>query len=85
MLGADPANLASIIFSYWTSTLDILSQLLEEAGVPYLQVDGRVNYKDRSTRLKDFKEDAQVLVLLMSIETGAVGYAYSLTHLLLPR
>lgn len=63
----------SIIFSYWTSTLDILSQLLEEAGVPYLQVDGRVNYKDRSTRLKDFKEDAQVLVLLMSIETGAVG------------
>ncbi|KAI1775100.1 SNF2 family N-terminal domain-containing protein [Hypoxylon cercidicola] len=63
----------SIIFSYWTTTLDILSQLLRQAGIPYYQVDGRVNYADRSTRLKNFKEDPQVRVLLMSIETGAVG------------
>ncbi|KAI0414745.1 SNF2 family N-terminal domain-containing protein [Xylaria grammica] len=63
----------SIIFSYWTSTLDILSRLLSEVGLPYRQVDGRTSYARRSEGLKAFKEDPQVLVLLMSIESGAVG------------
>ncbi|KAI2462808.1 SNF2 family N-terminal domain-containing protein [Annulohypoxylon bovei var. microspora] len=63
----------SIIFSYWTSTLDILSQLFRQANISFLQIDGRVSYTERSKSLKAFKEDPQVLVLLMSIETGAVG------------
>ncbi|KAI0599782.1 SNF2 family N-terminal domain-containing protein [Biscogniauxia sp. FL1348] len=63
----------SIVFSYWTSTLDLLSQLFEQAKIPYHQIDGRVGYAERSTRLKAFREDPRVLVLLMSIETGAVG------------
>ncbi|GAW21806.1 hypothetical protein ANO14919_113310 [Xylariales sp. No.14919] len=63
----------SIIFSYWTSTLDILSRLLSEVRIPYRQVDGRTSYARRSEGLKAFKEDPQVLVLLMSIESGAVG------------
>ncbi|KAI5925447.1 SNF2 family N-terminal domain-containing protein [Camillea tinctor] len=63
----------NIVFSYWTSTLDLLSKLLEQARIPYCQIDGRVGYVERSTRLKTFKEDPQVLVLLMSIGTGAVG------------
>ncbi|KAI0456381.1 SNF2 family N-terminal domain-containing protein [Xylaria acuta] len=63
----------SIVFSYWTSTLDLLSQLLRQAKISYRQVDGRTSYVERSKALKSFKEDPEVLVLLMSIETGAVG------------
>ncbi|TRX94187.1 hypothetical protein FHL15_004955 [Xylaria flabelliformis] len=62
-----------IVFSYWTSTLDLISQLLGQAKVAYRQVDGRTSYAERSNALKAFKEDPEVLVLLMSIETGAVG------------
>ncbi|KAI0847485.1 SNF2 family N-terminal domain-containing protein, partial [Daldinia vernicosa] len=63
----------SIIFSYWTSTLDILHWLFEQAGISCRQIDGKVSPIERSIRLRAFKEDPQVHVLLMSIGTGAVG------------
>ncbi|KAI1658129.1 SNF2 family N-terminal domain-containing protein [Daldinia decipiens] len=63
----------SIVFSYWTSTLDILRWLFEQAGISCRQVDGKVGQVERSARLRAFKEDPQVHVLLMSIGTGAVG------------
>ncbi|KAF3058712.1 putative SWI/SNF-related matrix-associated actin-dependent regulator of chromatin subfamily A member 3-like 2 [Daldinia childiae] len=63
----------SIVFSYWTSTLDILRWLFEQAGISCRQVDGKVGPIERSIRLRAFKEDPRVHVLLMSIGTGAVG------------
>ncbi|KAI0530449.1 SNF2 family N-terminal domain-containing protein [Xylaria digitata] len=62
-----------IIFSGWTSTLDLLSYLFKQERIPYLRVDGRTSYAERSKNLKIFKDDPQVPVLLMSIGTGAVG------------
>ncbi|CAM1509837.1 Fc.00g001720.m01.CDS01 [Cosmosporella sp. VM-42] len=69
-LGSEGKN---IVFSTWVATLDLLSQLLTEAGIPHLRIDGRVSHKDRAKHLTAFKEDPQILVLLMSIGTGAVG------------
>lgn len=63
----------SIIFSYWKTTLHVLARLLGQAGVKCLQVDGDASYADRSYRLRAFKENPDVQVLLMTIETGAVG------------
>ncbi|OTB16744.1 hypothetical protein K445DRAFT_317035 [Daldinia sp. EC12] len=63
----------SIVFSYWTSTLDILQQLFDEAKIPCRRLDGKVSLVERSMRLKDFRENPQINVLLMSIGTGAVG------------
>ncbi|KAF4950907.1 hypothetical protein FSARC_13066 [Fusarium sarcochroum] len=60
-------------FSYWTSTLDALGQLFNLAGIPLVQIDGRTSYTERSNRLNKFRQDSRVIVLLMSIETGAVG------------
>ncbi|KAI0976951.1 P-loop containing nucleoside triphosphate hydrolase protein, partial [Xylaria arbuscula] len=68
--GPDSKN---IIFSYWTSTLDVLFHLLTRAEIPCCQVDGRTTYTERSKNLTTFKNDPRVSVLLMSIETGAVG------------
>ncbi|KAI0444887.1 SNF2 family N-terminal domain-containing protein [Xylaria telfairii] len=70
----------SIIFSYWTSTLDLLSQLLGQANIVYRQVDGRTSYAERSKSLKVFKEDREVPVLLMSIETGALGLTLTVAN-----
>ncbi|KAI0188848.1 P-loop containing nucleoside triphosphate hydrolase protein [Astrocystis sublimbata] len=63
----------SIVFSFWTSTLDHLAKLIRHANITYRQIDGRTSPADRSRALKAFKEDAEVHVLLMSIGTGALG------------
>ncbi|KAH0422711.1 SNF2 super family RAD5 protein [Colletotrichum camelliae] len=62
-----------IVFSYWTSTLDLLSSLLGNGAVTHVQVDGRTSYAERSRRLQSFREDDDTSALLMSIETGALG------------
>ncbi|KAK6227426.1 DNA repair protein rad5 [Colletotrichum tabaci] len=62
-----------IVFSYWTSTLDLLSKLLHKSEVYHVQVDGRTSYVERSRRLEAFKENTDIPVLLMSVETGALG------------
>ncbi|TQN66145.1 DNA repair protein RAD5B [Colletotrichum shisoi] len=62
-----------IVFSYWTSTLDLLSNLLHKEAVYHVQVDGRTSYVERSRRLEAFKEKTDIPVLLMSVETGALG------------
>jgi len=63
----------SIVFSYWTSTLDALSELLAERGIKYVQVDGRTDKVKRAMNLKDFQTYLSLSVLVMSVETGAVG------------
>ncbi|RYP79053.1 hypothetical protein DL771_000031 [Monosporascus sp. 5C6A] len=64
---------ASIVFSYWRSTLDLLARLFKQAGIEYVQIDGRTSYSERSKRLKAFREDTRLSAILMSVETGAVG------------
>jgi SNF2 family DNA or RNA helicase len=63
----------SLVFSYWTSTLNLLEGLLQQRGIRYLRIDGRVTYSERIRILALFSEDLGVAVLLMSIGTGSVG------------
>ncbi|KAM5350499.1 hypothetical protein ACJ41O_007004 [Fusarium nematophilum] len=56
--------------------------------IPHVQVDGRTSYAERSNRLNTFRDDPRVVVLLMSIETGAVGLnltAASVVHIVEPQ
>ncbi|KAK0744746.1 SNF2 family N-terminal domain-containing protein [Apiosordaria backusii] len=62
----------SLVFSYWTATLDLLERYMEAAGISYLRIDGRVDSTQRLRILEAFKT-TQVPVLLMTIQTGAVG------------
>jgi SNF2 family DNA or RNA helicase len=66
-------NSNSIVFSYWTRTLDILCPRLEELGLNYVRVDGNVSRADRTRRLSEFKTSPTIPVLLMAYGTGAVG------------
>lgn len=67
------ANVESLIFSSWRDTLDNLARVLHERGISCLQIDGRVSPTDRESRLARFQQERTVLVLLISIQTGAVG------------
>ncbi|KAF3765676.1 hypothetical protein M406DRAFT_257710 [Cryphonectria parasitica EP155] len=77
-----------IVFSYWISTHNQLAQLLRQQNITYVRVDGETSYSDRSKNLKAFREEPQVTVLLMSIETGALGLnltAASSVHIVEPQ
>lgn len=64
----------SLVFTSWRSTLDLLANMLADRGIAYLRIDGRVSFSDRSHVISKFCKDSNIPVLLMSFETGAVGY-----------
>ena len=68
------ANGGSVIFSFWSSTLDVVEECLRNRSIGYIRFDGKVSNKQRGIRLKNFKADATVRIALMTISCGSVGY-----------
>jgi len=60
-----------LVFSQWTSFLDILSGLLEKEGYDILKLDGRT--KDRQKVIDAFEQRHSASLLLMSLKAGGVG------------
>ncbi|KAK6223996.1 hypothetical protein LQW54_000142 [Pestalotiopsis sp. IQ-011] len=48
-------------------------KMLLREQIPYLSIDGRISYKERPSILQQFRTDDRIPILLMSIQTGAVG------------
>jgi SWI/SNF-related matrix-associated actin-dependent regulator of chromatin subfamily A3 len=63
----------SIVFSFWTTTFDVVEIALKQIGCQYVRYDGRVTAKKRAAVLKAFRNDPKIKVLLLSISCGAVG------------
>jgi SWI/SNF-related matrix-associated actin-dependent regulator of chromatin subfamily A3 len=63
----------SLVFSSWVTTLDLLEQYLRVQGISYLRIDGSVSYAARLRILEEFRGVTNVPVLLMTVQTGAVG------------
>ncbi|GAV82378.1 SNF2_N domain-containing protein/Helicase_C domain-containing protein/HIRAN domain-containing protein/zf-C3HC4_2 domain-containing protein [Cephalotus follicularis] len=63
----------SIVFSQWTSFLDLLEIPLRRRGIGYLRFDGKLVQKQRERVLKEFSETKEKMVLLMSLKAGGVG------------
>ncbi|ONI19828.1 hypothetical protein PRUPE_3G300100 [Prunus persica] len=63
----------SIVFSQWTAFLDLLQIPLSRSNIPFLRLDGTLNQQQREQVLKQFSEDSDILVLLMSLKAGGVG------------
>lgn len=66
--------MASVVFSFWKSTLDLAASALAEEGFTCLQIDGKTPTSQRSVILTQFSELKTDAVLLMSLSCGAVGY-----------
>ncbi|KAF5588539.1 uncharacterized protein FSUBG_11459 [Fusarium subglutinans] len=63
----------SVVFSSWRDTLDILAAILGAEGIAFVQVDGRNPLVGRTELISKFCQDPMIRVLLISINTGAVG------------
>ncbi|KAK4085081.1 uncharacterized protein Triagg1_71 [Trichoderma aggressivum f. europaeum] len=63
----------SIIFSCWTRTLQLLRRYLDQAEIPYLDIDGNCSLTERKDKLAQFKDDDEKPVLIMTTGTGGFG------------
>ena len=62
-----------VVFSYWTTTLDVVEAGLRAKGQGYIRFDGKVSDKKRITALRSFRSDPSVRVALLTLSCGAVG------------
>ncbi|GER57094.1 DNA repair helicase rad5 [Striga asiatica] len=63
----------SIVFSQWTAFLDLLQIPLSRSNIKFLRLDGTLNQQQREKVIKQFSEEDDIKVLLMSLKAGGVG------------
>ncbi|KAK4988760.1 DNA helicase rad5 [Elasticomyces elasticus] len=63
----------SVIFSQFTSFLDLLTPALISASIPFLRFDGSMAQKQRASVLAEFASRPKGCVLLLSLRAGGVG------------
>ncbi|KAM0724220.1 hypothetical protein Q7P37_000102 [Cladosporium fusiforme] len=63
----------SVVFTEWTSYLDLIQFALERHGHRFVRLDGKMRVKQRSDAINTFKTDNTVTVFLASIKAGGVG------------
>ena len=74
LLSATDTHNKIVIFSQWTSFLDLLALMLDFMLVPYLRFDGRVNNLDeRTSIITKFRENSEKQILLTSLGAGGEG------------
>ena len=68
----------SVVFSQFTSFLDLISPALSQANISFLRFDGAMSQKARASVLTEFasapaKKSGHGMVLLLSLRAGGVG------------
>ncbi|XVE66388.1 hypothetical protein DITRI_Ditri08aG0076500 [Diplodiscus trichospermus] len=63
----------AIVFSQWTSMLDLVERSLCNHNINYRRLDGTMSLAARDRNVKDFNTDPEVSVMLMSLKAGNLG------------
>ncbi|CAK7201263.1 hypothetical protein SEUCBS139899_003966 [Sporothrix eucalyptigena] len=63
----------SVVFSGWTSHLDLIQLALENEGISYCRLDGKMSRNARTNAMDTFRENPDVQVILVSIMAGGLG------------
>lgn len=61
----------TLVFSQFTSMLDLIAPSLDEAGISWCRLDGST--KDRGAVVERFQSDASISVFLISLKAGGAG------------
>ncbi|KAK7927958.1 SNF2 family DNA-dependent ATPase [Apiospora marii] len=67
------APFKSVVFSAWTSHLDLIQLALDNNGITYTRLDGKMSRIARTAAMDSFREDNSVHVILVSIMAGGLG------------
>ncbi|KAJ4974657.1 hypothetical protein NE237_007831 [Protea cynaroides] len=63
----------AIVFSQWTSMLDLLEIALKDSCLQYRRLDGTMSLTLRDKAVKEFNSDPEVTVMVMSLKAGNLG------------
>lgn len=63
----------SVVFSQFTSFLDIIEQELARQGISTVRMDGTMNQQKRTAAIEYFRNYTKDIVLLLSLKVGGVG------------
>lgn len=66
-------TLLSVIFSTWTTHLDLIEIALNNDSHTYVRLDGRMPREARNRSLESFDKDDSVHIILVSIGAGGLG------------
>ncbi|KAF1811495.1 hypothetical protein P152DRAFT_58042 [Eremomyces bilateralis CBS 781.70] len=69
----DEGPIKSVVFTYWTSHMDLISFALQDKGIPFVRLDGSMSRKKRGDAIQEFQDDPSIEVFLISISAGGVG------------
>lgn len=72
LLPNDPP-IKSVVFSGWTSHLDLVQRALSDNGIKFTRLDGKMTRPARTQAMETFKMDPSVHVILVSIMAGGLG------------
>jgi SNF2 family DNA or RNA helicase len=61
----------ALVFSQWTSLLDLVEPALQQAGIAFTRLDGST--VDRGAVVREFQDDAGPPVMLVSLKAGGTG------------
>jgi len=65
--------LKSVVFSQWTSMLDLVEIELKKRKMGYTRLDGSMKRIDRTNAIVSFQCNPETVVMLVSIKAGGVG------------
>lgn len=68
-----PADDKAVIFSQWTSLLDVVSEHLTEAGILHERLQGSLSRDGKTSAIDRFASNPECRVMLISLKAGGVG------------
>ena len=68
----DP-SMKSIVFSQWTSMLDLIEEPFNRMGIRFVRLDGSMSQNNREISVNDFNSNPAVKVFLISMKAGGLG------------
>ncbi|KAF2999031.1 hypothetical protein E8E13_008323 [Curvularia kusanoi] len=69
----DERPIKSVVFSTWTTHLDLIEIALKNHSHTYVRLDGRMSRDARDKSMRVFREDPAIRVMLVSIGAGGLG------------
>jgi SNF2 family DNA or RNA helicase len=69
----DDLPMKAVVFTYWTTHLDLIEIALEDHDVKFTRLDGRMGHRQRLDAINQFEQDKETIIFLVSIGAGGVG------------
>lgn len=69
----DQPPIKSVVFSGWTSHLDLIQRALSDVGISYCRLDGKMSRLARTQAMDTFRDNPDVHIILVSIMAGGLG------------